>query len=595
MKIKKLLPGIKRAGPAVLGWCWMMFEKAKPIALELWKRAGVFYRRRPRVAIGLLAGLIILAVLGRGCSKKAGDGGVASMLYKVVRAPLTISVTETGTIENREKIVIRSQVQGAGATIILLVEEGKAVEKGDLLVEMDSSGFEDSKTDAQIQVENGSASVVRARETFEVTKNQAAADIEKAGLNFKFAKLALEKYREGEYPEELQNAQADITIAKEEVRRSEEKLAWSQKLASEDFITRSELQADELALKRDQINLQMAENKLTLLEKYTHMEKVEKLQSDVKQAELALDRETRKARADILQAEVDLHVKEVGFSRQQDKMNKIMDQIKNCRIIAPAAGMVVYASSMSSGRRHGGQEPLAVGKTVNEREELIYLPTTGAMNVEFQVQEASLTKVSVGNDVRVTVHALTGMEFRGRLSKIAVLPDASQSFWNPALKVYNCQIELSPPTEGLRPGMSCNIEIVVQELKDVVYVPIQSVLRVNGTPTVYVMGMMGPAPRAIKTGLDNNRMIHVIEGLEKGEKVLLSPPLKAGERNKEEELSADKKSVEKEIPVEPSAPVVKTEMPAGQENKPGTADENSQKPERRRKPGQKPGAGEQAK
>jgi hypothetical protein len=60
-------------------------------------------------------------------------------------------------------------------------------------------------------------------------------------------------------------------------------------------------------------------------------------------------------------------------------------------------------------------------------------------------------------------------------------------------------------------------------------VPVQAVITVADQATVYVLEDNESVPRPVEIGLDNNRMVHVISGLEPGELVLLAPPLKSGE------------------------------------------------------------------
>jgi HlyD family secretion protein len=55
----------------------------------------------------------------------------------------------------------------------------------------------------------------------------------------------------------------------------------------------------------------------------------------------------------------------------------------------------------------------------------------------------------------------------------------------------------------------------------------QAVIRVGTEPTVYVKTGKSSQPRKVKTGLDNNKMIHILEGLDDGDVVLLNPPLKS--------------------------------------------------------------------
>ena len=249
------------------------------------------------------------------------------------------------------------------------------------------------------------------------------------------------------------------------------------------------------------------------------------LESDVKQAEMALERAKRKAKADVVQAEAELRAKESEFRRQKDKLKKNEEQIEKTKIYAPADGLVIYATSAQTRHWRGSDEPLDEGREVREREELIYLPTATAVKAEVKIHEASLQKVSVGLPVRVTVDALPGRTFTGEVVKIAPLPDATMVWLNPDLKVYNTEIYLEGEGDNLRTGMSCRAEIIVEEYDDATYVPVQAVLRVGAEPTVYVWSGKDFEPRKVEVGLDNNRMIRILRGLKAGETVLLTPPL----------------------------------------------------------------------
>jgi len=149
------------------------------------------------------------------------------------------------------------------------------------------------------------------------------------------------------------------------------------------------------------------------------------------------------------------------------------------------------------------------------------------VKAEVKIHEASLEKVRVGMPVRVTVDALAGRTFTGRVAKIAPLPNAQMVWLNPDLKVYNTEIYLEGDGNYLRTGMSCSAEIIVEEYDDAIYIPVQAVLRVGGEPTAYVLNEKGFEPRKVEIGLDNNRMIRIVDGLQAGEQVLLAPPLAA--------------------------------------------------------------------
>jgi hypothetical protein len=131
--------------------------------------------------------------------------------------------------------------------------------------------------------------------------------------------------------------------------------------------------------------------------------------------------------------------------------------------------------------------------------------------------------------VTLTIDALPGQSYRGVVEFIAPLPDAQSVWMNPDLKVYNTDIRMIGNTAGLRTGMSCRGEILVQEFDDTLYVPVQSVVRESGEPTVYVASGQKVERRKVAIGLDNNRMIQIEDGLRRGETVLLAPPLAADE------------------------------------------------------------------
>jgi HlyD family secretion protein len=475
------------------------------------------------VSVGLVAAWL---KVGRG--SEASTANLATFVAK--RGPLTISVLESGTIKAREQIIIKNEVEGR-TSIITLIPEGTRVKKGDLLVELDASSLEDTKIDQEIRVQNAEASSTNANENLAVVKNQAEADIDKAKLTLEFARQDLAQYKEGQYPNQLAAAKNDITLAEEELTRAKETLQWSQKLFQEKYISQTELQADQLTSSRATVKVELTKNDLKLLEVFTYERQIAQLESDARQADMALERTTRKAKADIVQAEADLKAKDAEYQRQKDKLAKLVAQLGKTKILAPADGLAVYATSARTGGpfRGGSQQPLEEGQEVFERQELIYLPTTESAMVEVAIHESSLEKVRVGLPAIVTVDALPGKKFLGRLAAIAPLPDARSMWMNPDLKVYNSKIYLDESDSGLRTGMSCKAEIVVEQYDDTIYVPVQAVLRVGGEPAVFIVkDNKSIEQRKVEIGLDNNRMVRIISGLKEGELVLLTPPLKSG-------------------------------------------------------------------
>jgi HlyD family secretion protein len=112
---------------------------------------------------------------------------------------------------------------------------------------------------------------------------------------------------------------------------------------------------------------------------------------------------------------------------------------------------------------------------------------------------------------------------------------------NPDLKVFTTQIYLDGNDSDMRTGMSCQARIIIETHDNVLSVPVQAVLRVEGVPTVYVRSGSEFVPRKVEIGLDNNRLIHVKQGLSSGDVVLLPPPLR--EARKDASLTPDREKL----------------------------------------------------
>ncbi|MDF1808726.1 MAG: efflux RND transporter periplasmic adaptor subunit [Phycisphaerales bacterium] len=464
-------------------------------------------------------GTLFAKSLLQGQSENANE----SAFYTVEKAALSINLTESGTIKSRDQFIVKSEVEGR-TSVIYVIDEGVMVKEGDLLVELDSSTLEDRLVDQQIQVENTEADHVSAKENLEVVRIQSKSNIAKATLDNQFAMEDKGKYLEGEWPKLLMEKETDVTLKQEDFRRATDDFNWSEKLYKEQYLSETEYRADELALKRADLQVALARENLNLLTEYTHVRKLAELDSEIEQKGLTLERVTRESASDIVQAEARLRAYEAELNRQKKKLSKIEDQITKTKMYAPADGMVVYATSSEFSWR-GDSQPLDEGQEVYERQELIHLPTADSMMVVVRVQESSLGKVQVGQKVNISIDALPDDRFQGTVTKIAPLPDATSVFMNPDLKVYDTQIMIDGIHPSIRTGMSCKATILIEDYESALSVPIQAVIGRGSETIVYVKNGNDVEPRTVKTGLDNNAMIHILEGVDQGERVMLTPPL----------------------------------------------------------------------
>lgn len=470
-----------------------------------------------------------------------GSGGAAQQAtYVVAEGPLTISIYATGSLRSAQSITLRNETEQR-TTIVEIIEEGTMVEEGDLVVELDAGDLEDDKLRQEIQFEQARADLVQAEQALEVARQQAQADIDAAEVALRLADLDLNMFLEGELEQDLREAQRSIDLAEADRTQARQRLEGAQRLFDAGYLTETEFMQRQITFQRAQLDLDMAEGRYQLLERYTAERTEEQLRSDLRQKEFELTRVEHSAESSIVEAESRLQSRKLSFEREQERLERLTRQIAACKVYAPVSGMVVHATS--GGGRRGNQEPLAQGIEVTPRQDLVRLPTADRMIADVKIQEAMLQglrdrmRSESGLPVHITTDAYPDRVFRGRVRRIAVTPDA-QSWWsNPDLRVYNTEVEIIDDSSDLWEGMGCSAEIIVAELESARYVPLQAVTRVGGQRVVYVPTPQGPQARPVETGLDNNRMIQLVSGVEPGDLVLLTPPLdRSGrpERRREE-------------------------------------------------------------
>jgi len=489
--------------------------------------------------------------------------------FAVRRGDLTITVTESGSIKARDTIDIKSGVWGQAATIISLVPEGtyitqEDVNNGKILVELDSSSLKERLREEEKGLASAEARLIEEQENYHIQQNQNESDITVAQLRVRFAMLDFQKYLGetvankfierinqdpnqsansaslfmdpnlllddsnlgGSASQELKRLTDSITLAKSKLQRAEATLKWTKELSDKGYVSSTELQADELERDSLKIQQEQAEINLALFKRYDFTKAVEQLLSDYKEAKRELERAEARARSRMAQAQARLSNAEEDVVETTEDVQRRKRQVDACIIKAPAPGLVVYSSSSGGGDafRRETAGPIREGGTVYERQTIIQLPNTAEMIAEISVHESSVDMVKPGQRATITVDAFPDEKFYGQVLKIAALPDSQRGWLSPDLKVYTTQVLIEGSPQSLRPGMSAKVEILVEQLHDVLFVPVQVVANREGKKLCYVMASDTAQPREVSTGAFNDTFVQIISGLAEGEQVLLNPP-----------------------------------------------------------------------
>jgi len=513
-----------------------------------------------RTIIGVAAFVAVL--LGwRYYNAKAGRaalGGGGESTYPVTRQDMTVSVLESGSIQAKNSVTIRSEVEGR-TTIVSIIPEGTVlteedVKNGKVILELDSSGMREDLNRQQIAYNTAMADFTDARENLDIQKNQNESDIQQGKLTVQFGMMDVQKYLGqaaadkliadansrpvtnedfqnltqdpnqlgGESLQTYRQLTSDINMAQSEYYLAQNTLAWTEKLAAKNYVAKTELESDKLRAERTQVAQEQAQTAIALFIRYEFPKEAHKFFSDYIEAKRQLQRTLAKARSLQAQAEAKLGNAEATFALEKERLEKLQRQIVASTVKAPCPGMVVYATQRGRGGSRS-RTSIEVGRELYEREEIMSIPSASDVLVDTKVHETNVDKIAVGQKAKITVDAMLDTVFLGNVLKISPLPDPTSFLSNPDLKLYATDVSLDGG-QMLRPGMSAKVEIVIAQLKNALTVPIQCVSNRAGKKICYVHTSSGSKEREIKVGAYNDKFVQVLEGLEEGEKVLLSPP-----------------------------------------------------------------------
>ncbi len=400
-------------------------------------------------------------------------------------------VVESGEIESSSNVEIRCEVDtpSGGLAIIEIVPEGSYVNEGDFLVRLDSSDLQDRLVTRQIDANTSRAQVA-----------QAKADLQGA-------RLELEEYKSGRFREQEEQLESNEFVAKENMRRAEEYLRYSRRLAEKGYVSEVQLQADEFAVEKASKELEVAQTKLEVLRKFTREKVITQLEADIEQFDARLSSAERSLEID------------------ERQLAEVMEEIEMCTIFAPTSGQVVYANKVNS-----AEEPLIEeGKYVRENQEIIRLPDPKRMQVSAEVNESRIDQIEEGMPVRIRVDALPGEEFTGELIKVTEFPLPRKNSYVAHIKNYGATIQIIDPPPSMKTGMTAEVAIIVQRRENATKVPVQAVF--EREKRFFCLVSQGEkqeiSAREIEISASNDNFVLVENGVEANEQVLLSPEIYA--------------------------------------------------------------------
>jgi HlyD family secretion protein len=447
-------------------------------------------RRRWTIAACLivLGGGLTFSLLGAGSNRPNGAAAPAgSLTAAVTEGPFLRAVTERGEIQSSSNVDVRCQVPSrgpAGIAILQIVPEGTYVKEGDFLARLDDSAMQTELLQQQIACNTSGSLLVDAR-----------AEVESANL-------ALNEYESGPFKQEEQTLESEEFVSKENVRRAEEYVRYSEKLVARGYATDVQLEADRFAVEKARKELEVVRTKLDVLRRITKKKTMTQLQ------------------AAVLMADARLRSREATAKLDEQRLEQIREHIANCLIKAPTSGQVVYANDATG---TNGEPLIAEGKTVRERQILFRLPDPKRMRVLTRVNEARIDLVRKGMSARIEVDAFPGVALTGLVQSVSEYPLPSTIPYS-TIKEYAAEVEILKPPQELRTGMTAKVAIEATTIEQAVQVPLQAVIEREERFFCFLPGIGGDVEaREVEIGPSNDATVVIKSGLAAEEQVFLAP------------------------------------------------------------------------
>ncbi|MGE3840889.1 MAG: efflux RND transporter periplasmic adaptor subunit [Vicinamibacterales bacterium] len=242
---------------------------------------------------------------------------------------------------------------------------------------------------------------------------------------------------------------------------------------------------------------------------------VRQREADLKFAQTSLDRsrnlyerqliprqtlDDAEARYQAATAQLDLA--KAQYEQAKARLEELRITRANTRILSPVDGFV--------GKRH-----LDPGAFASPNSTVLSVVDIRVVRLVVNLVEKDLRRVNVGAPARAEVDAFPGEFFGGRVARVAPVLD-------PATRTAEMEIELPNAAFRLKPGMYARVNLTTAQHDSALVVPRNAVVDESGTTGVFLYDAEGSAARfqKVTSGLNDDRYIEILEGLEGDETVI---------------------------------------------------------------------------
>lgn len=485
--------------------------------------------------LALVSASGLLAACGRQNQKPAkaqeigGNGGVPVTVATAVQRDIAREITVTGSLVPLNDVLVGPRAGGKISAVH--VREGDAVSAGQIVAVMELTDYQAQletaranlnaaltrQAQAQALAEQARNQLAQAELNLDVTDKSTAAALSIARSTLAQAQETLSVVRQGARPQEREQAEQQVRAARANVEKLRSDLKRMQELYKDQAISTSQLEQVQAAYDAAEANYRAAQEALSLIKEGARKEDIRKAELAVEQAQEALrkaeaDRrlvELRKndvanARAAVRSADEGVRAATEGTRQARAALTMAQNALSNAYVRSPVSGYVA-ARMAEPGQTIGGGTPI------------VRIVAPGSVYFQASVSESAYADLAVGQPVRVTVDALPGKVYRGRITRI--FPVASA-----AARSFTVRIDFQGDGD-LRPQMFARGEISVGVHRNATLVPKDAVLfgENNGDSRVFVVEAGDKASeRRVRVGFANPEHVEIVEGVKPGERVVVA-------------------------------------------------------------------------
>lgn len=387
-----------------------------------------------------MLGIAGAAIVGLGAFYYFGNqtGTTQYLTAKVERGNLRNTVTATGTLQAVTTVQVGSQVSGTISA--LYADFNSVVHKGQIVAQLDPAVSKAQVDQARANLQQATASLQLA--VAAVTNSRAGvSDAQARGLA---AKSTAQNNQQG-----VSGAQANLAVLKAQQDDAMSYLKQQESLLKSGVVPQRDYDVAQTAYRTAEARYNQAAaqlNQAVLSEQSASGAGIAQSTAQVQQSQAQVQQSqagVQQAQAQVKQAEAALRLAEVNLA--------------HTTITSPIDGIVVSRA-------------VDVGQTVAASLSAPTLFTIAndltQMQVIANIDQADIGLVEQAKSVKFSVDAFPGKDFDGKIQQMRLSPQNVQN-----VVTYNVVIDVSNPEQKLKPGMTANLTITIDERNNVLKVP----------------------------------------------------------------------------------------------------------------------------